>query len=95
MLKFIDEKLGVPLRIAKQRLRATLADANLARWLQVRIGTPLLMVDYHIWTDEDRPVEMAEFYYRTDIYSFTLNLTRSGDGGEGDGWSLREHRLER
>lgn len=92
VLKFIDEELNVPLRIAKQRLRATLADASLARWLQIRIGAPLLKVNYHIRTDEGRPVEMAELFYRSDIYSFTLDLTRSEPNEEG--WSVREHRLE-
>jgi GntR family transcriptional regulator len=96
VLKFIEEELGVPLRIAKQRLRATLADASLANSLQVRIGDPLLLVDYHIRTDGGRPVEMAELYYRSDIYSFTLHLTRSRkehDPSEGV-WALREHRFE-
>jgi GntR family transcriptional regulator len=93
VLKYIEEELDVPLRIAKQRLRATLADAGLARWLQVRVGDPLLLVDYHIRTDENRPVEMAELYYRSDIYSFTLRLTRSGRDQE-EVWSLKEHRFE-
>jgi len=93
VLKFIEEELDVPLRLAKQRLRATLADAGLARWLQVRIGAPLLLVDYHIRTDEDRPVEMAELYYRSDIYSFTLHLRRS-ETDDDEVWSLKEHRFE-
>lgn len=94
VLKYIEEQLGIPLRIAKQRLRATLADANLARWLQVRVGAPLLLVDYHIRTDEGRPVEMAELYYRSDIYSFTLHLTRSSEEKEKESWALMEHRFE-
>lgn len=94
VLKFIEEDLGVPLRIAKQRLRASLADAVLARWLKVPIAAPLLMVDYHIRTDEDQPVEMAELYYRSDIYSFTLHLTRSESPERKREWSLREERFE-
>ena len=94
VLKYIEEDLGVPLRIAKQRLRATLADVDLARWLNVRIGDPLLLVDYHISTDQDRPVEMAELYYRSDIYSFTLHLTRSSKGPDQEIWSLNENRFE-
>lgn len=94
VLKFIEEELGIPLRIAKQRVRATLADASLAQSLNVRIGAPLLLVDYHIRTDKDRPVEMAELYYRSDLYAFTLHLTRSdGDDPKGP-WSLEGHRLE-
>ncbi len=94
VLKFIEDELRIPLRIAKQRVKATLADANLAQSLNVRIGAPLLVVDYHIRTDEDRPVEMAELYYRSDLYSFTLHLTRSNDDDPKGPWSLEGHRLE-
>ena len=94
VLKYIEEQLGVPLRVAKQRLRATLADANLANWLQVRVGAPLLLVDYYIRTDQDRPVEMAQLYYRSDIYSFTLHLSREGGESEAGTWALKEDRLE-
>ncbi|MCH7666842.1 MAG: GntR family transcriptional regulator [Acidobacteria bacterium] len=94
VLKFIEDELGIPLRVAKQRVRATLADANLAQSLDTRIGAPLLLVDYHIRTDEDRPVEMAELYYRSDLYSFTLHLTRSDDDDPKGPWSLEGHRLE-
>ncbi len=94
VLKFIERELGVPLRLAKQRIRATLADASLARWLQIRIGAPLLLVDYHIRTDDDRPVERARLYYRSDIYTFTLDLARTDDSDPDNVWSLRKHRLE-
>ncbi|MFQ5524714.1 MAG: GntR family transcriptional regulator [Thermoanaerobaculia bacterium] len=94
VLQFIEDELGIPLRIVKQRVRATLAEANLAQSLRVRIGAPLLLVDYHIRTDDDRPVEMAELYYRSDLYSFTLHLTRSDDDDPKGPWSLEGHRLE-
>lgn len=85
--------LGIPLRIAQQRVRAELADAQLARWLDARIGAPVLRVDYIIRTDRDRPVEKAELYYRGDIYSFTLHLVRSDDD-KGESWSLQRGRFE-
>lgn len=94
VLNYIEEQLRVPLRIAKQRIRATIADANLARWLQTRVGAPLLLVDYHIRTDQNRPVEMAELYYRSDLYSFTLHLSREGGERERKSWALRESRIE-
>ncbi len=94
VLEYIEESLGVPLQIAKQRIRATLADANLARWLQVRVGAPLLLVDYHIRSDDDRPVETARLYYRSDLYSFTLHFTRSGEEKQGKSWALKGPRFE-
>lgn len=94
VLRFVEEQLSMRLRIARQRLRATLADAVLARWLGVRVGAPLLLVDYHIRTDEGRPVETAELYYRSDLYSFTLHLTREESEETTEKWSLRQHRFE-
>ncbi len=94
VLKYIEDELGVPLRLAKQRIGATLADAGMARWLDVRIGDPLLLVDYHIRTDDDRPVEMARLFYRSDRFAFTLHLTRADAGDPDDVWALRKHRLE-
>ena len=94
VLKFIEESLSVPLQVAKQRLRATLADANLARWLQVRVGAPLLLVDYHIRSDDDQPVETAKLYYRSDLYAFTLHFTRSSEEKKGRSWDLEGPRFE-
>lgn len=93
VLKYIDEELGIPLRLARQRLRAVLADPHLARWLEVRIGAPLLRVDYLILSDDGRPVERAQLYYRSDLYSFTLHFERDV-GSDGGDWSLREQRFE-
>jgi GntR family transcriptional regulator len=97
VLGYIEESLGVPLQIAKQRIRATLADANMARWLQVRVGAPLLVVNYHIRSNDDRPVETARLYYRSDLYSFTLHFTRSNEerhGKNGKSWALEGPRFE-
>ena len=94
VLKFIEEELGVPLRLAKQRIRATLADASLARHLAVPIGAPLLLVDYHIRSDDDQPVERARLFYRSDLYTFTLDLARGDADDPDNAWSLRKHRLE-
>lgn len=92
VLQHIEEDLGIPLRIAQQRLRAVLADVRLARWLDTRIGAPLLRVDYVIRTDRGLPVEKAELYYRGDVYSFTLHLMRSET--EKGSWALERGRLE-
>ena len=69
---------------------APIADANLARWLKVRIGAPLLQVEYLIRDVEGNPVETPVIFYRSDLHAFTLRLTWSPDGpGGAEGWSLR------
>lgn len=93
VLQYIEEVLDIPLRIAKQRVRAMLADAQLAKPLDTRIGAPVLRVDYLIRTDSNQPVEKAELYYRGDLYAFTLHLVRSQTQA-GTGWALERERFE-
>ncbi len=94
MLRFLEEQLGIPLRDAEQSVRATLADAKLAHWLQTRIGAPLLFVDRVVRTDEERPVMRTLTYYRSDIYSFTAHLTRvpQGEKASSAKWAYKDRK---
>lgn len=95
VLKHLEEELSIQLGDARQTLRATLADATQARHLDVPIATPLLQVDYFIRSEEGTPVEWARLHYRTDIYSFSLHLTRDGqEAGDRGSWALHGHDLE-
>jgi GntR family transcriptional regulator len=90
ILKHLQAEHDVKLGDADEYVRATIADANLARWLKVRIGAPLLQVDYLIRDVDGNPVETPVIFYRSDLHAFTLRLTWSheGPGGE-EGWALR------
>lgn len=90
ILKYLQARHHIQLGDADEYVRATVADANLARWLQVRIGAPLLQVEYLIRDVEGNPVETPVIFYRSDLHAFTLRLKWSSDGpGGGEGWSLR------
>lgn len=90
ILAFIEEKLGMHLKAADQSVRATLADASLARLLNTRIGAPILSVDRVVRTDTGEAVERVHTYYRGDIYSLTVHLTRDpGDSRAADDWTLK------
>jgi GntR family transcriptional regulator len=90
ILRHLQTDHEIKLGDADEYVRATIADANLARWLQVRIGAPLLQVDYLIRDVDGNPVETPIIFYRSDLHAFTLRLTWSpeGPGGE-EGWALR------
>src|SRR5690606_4323874 len=45
------QRLGYRVKNAEQSVRASLADATLARLLDIRIGAPVLSVDRIIYTD--------------------------------------------
>lgn len=76
VIRAIEKQLGLRLRVADQSIRATLADAPLAKLLEIRIGAPLLSVDCVVRTDEGKVVERMHAYFRSDIYSLTVHLTR-------------------
>lgn len=91
ILKHLQTQHHFKLGDADEYIRATIADANLARWLNVRIGAPLLQVDYLIRDAEGQPVESPTIFYRSDMHAFTLRLTWSPEGpGKAEGWSLRD-----
>jgi GntR family transcriptional regulator len=91
ILRHLQTEHHIQLGHADEYVRATLADANLARWLQVRIGAPLLKVDYVIRSADGKPVETPIIFFRSDLHEFTLRLTWSPEGpGTAEGWSLRD-----
>ncbi len=90
ILQYLQTKHHIQLGDADEYVRATVADANLARWLQVRIGAPLLQVEYLIRDVDGNPVETPIIFFRSDLHAFTLRLTWSPEGpGTPEGWSLR------
>lgn len=91
VLQSLQAHHDIRLGDADEHVRATLADATLANWLKVRIGAPLLQVDYLIRDASGRPVESPVIFYRSDLHDFTLRLTWAGEGCNGeDRWSLRQ-----
>ena len=89
ILRSLEKRLGLRIGDADQSVRAALADASLARLLRTRIGAPLLSVDRVVHTDSGQAVERVHTYYRSDIYSLKVHLSRDGEPA-GDGWTLKE-----
>ncbi len=90
ILQHLQTDHDLELGDADEYVRATVADATLARWLQVRIGAPLLQVEYLIRDASGNPVETPVIFYRSDMHAFTLRLKWSSAGPkETSGWSLR------
>jgi GntR family transcriptional regulator len=76
VLRVLEDKLKLHLRDADQNVRAALADAGLARALGTRVGAPLLAVDRVVRLDDGRPLLHTRVHYRSDVYSFTIHLSR-------------------
>lgn len=72
------EAAGVTIGRATQTLTAKLADAAVARHLDVAVGSPLLAVSRLIRDTADRPVQWLQGLYRPDRYHYEMQLSRVG-----------------
>lgn len=72
------EAAGVRIGGAGQSISARLADARVARLLQVEVGSALLAVDRLVQDADGRPVQWLQGLYRPDRYQIEMQLSRSG-----------------
>lgn len=72
------EASGVRIGRAVQTLSARLADAVVARHLDVQVGSALLAVTRIIYDEQDRPVQWLNGLYRPDRYQYQMQLSRVG-----------------
>jgi GntR family transcriptional regulator len=79
LLQTIEQRLGYRLRDARQQVKAELADPFVANLLDVRIGAPLLAIERTVYTDKGKPVEYVHTLYRSDLFSYSVYLTRDPD----------------
>lgn len=72
------EASGVRIGRAVQTLSARLADATVARQLDVQVGSALLAVTRLIYDEQERPVQWLHGLYRPDRYQYEMQLSRVG-----------------
>jgi GntR family transcriptional regulator len=72
------EASGVVIGRARQSISAKLADAEVARLLQVDIGSALLAVQRLVFDIDERPVQWLHGLYRPDRYQYQMQLSRVG-----------------
>lgn len=72
------EESGVKVGRAHQTISAKLADAVVARHLDVAVGSALLAVRRLIYDDQERPVQWLHGLYRPDRYEYEMQLSRVG-----------------
>ncbi len=70
------EAHNIQLAEAEEHLEATKADAQLAAWLNVPHGEPLLKVTRLTWDHQHIPIETVVAIYRADLYRYTVRLKR-------------------
>lgn len=65
---------GLHVRVANQKIGAAIAGAADARLLEIRSGSPLLVMERTAFDDTGRVVEASSHKYRADLYAFETSL---------------------
>lgn len=73
------ERSGVRVSRADQVISAKLADAQVARHLEVAVGSALLKITRIVRDQRGRPVEFITGLYRPDRYQYAMSLSRVQD----------------
>lgn len=76
LYKMLADRYGIRLIRAAQSLEAVAASPYEAAMLQVKEGTPLLLIERVSQNSKERPVEFVRSLYRGDRYRFTAELIR-------------------
>jgi len=80
------ERSGVNVERATQRISAALAAPDVARALDIEVGSPLIELVRTVYDRDGCGVEHLYALYRPDRYSFEFDLVRSGAATKR-GWS--------
>ncbi|HTI99297.1 MAG TPA: GntR family transcriptional regulator [Dongiaceae bacterium] len=72
----VEAASGVRPHHATEEFSATTADARMARLLEVKRGTPLLLRRHTVFDPGNRPFEYAEICYVSSRFELTLDLRR-------------------
>jgi len=70
------EKCGYKVKRAVQRLEAREASKEIAHFLKIKEGMPVLFKERTVYADDGTPVEFTYCYNRGDMYSLTVALER-------------------
>ncbi len=76
LLMILEDALGIRATEAQQSVEATIADAEIASLLGIRVGDPLLKAERTVFDEKQRPVEYVAVQYRADKYAFSMKLRR-------------------
>jgi GntR family transcriptional regulator len=71
------EKKGIFLSTSEETIQATAAGEREAELLEVEVGSPLLLVEGVVYSDQDVPIEYHQIFNRGDRYTYSVRTVRS------------------
>lgn len=76
IFNILEKEFEIPIDKGCYRLEAALADEELSKHLNVKSGTPLLLINRIAYTIHDKPVYFQKRYYRNDRIVFEIMTER-------------------
>lgn len=77
LYRILEEKLHIIPWAADETLEVGIATPEEAKYLQIKPGSPLLLNERVLWSQERKAVEYVKILYRGDRYRYTMRLSRN------------------
>lgn len=72
----LEKKLNIPIKRCIQNISAALADAKLAKLLEIPNKSPILYIERTYYTENEEVIEWARSYCRPDLFKHRSILSR-------------------
>jgi GntR family transcriptional regulator len=86
LIPMIERDLQIPIVRAEETVEAAPADPTVAEQLAIPVLYPVMHITRVMYTENEKPFEVVETFYRADKYQYRVNLTRVSRNGKW-GWS--------
>ena len=80
----LEKEHHVTVAVSKEGISAILANKKLADKLNISVGDPILFRKRVVCDPGDRPIEYNLGYYRADSFTYTIDIARDQEQGEGE-----------
>lgn len=74
--EYVEENLGLKIASSIQNIEAKLVTKEMAQYLRMNMGSPILYITLNSFLDNGRPFEYVKSYYRADQYRFVQHAYR-------------------
>ena len=77
LYNYVENKLGLSIGKASQMIESSIANAHEMELLNIKKGSPVLLIERKTFLTDGRPFEFVKSRYRADRYRFRIQMTRS------------------
>lgn len=76
LYSYIEEAMDLRITSANQVIEADIAGQDEVEYLNVKKGSPILLIHRNAFLENGQPFEWVKSVYRADRYKFVINMTR-------------------